>query len=105
MDSAYRVGCDIGGTFTDFVLIDTATGRIHTAKRLTTPADPSIGMLAGLRDLAEAAPGYTSSTERLAHANCSARQHAGQGKYVPRCTWFIASAVTNVVIATASFGS
>ena len=68
MDSAYRVGCDIGGTFTDFVLIDTATGRIHTAKRLTTPADPSIGMLAGLRDLAEAAPGYTSSTERLAHA-------------------------------------
>ena len=68
MDSAYRVGCDIGGTFTDFVLIDTATGRIHTAKRLTTSADPSIGMLAGLRDLAEAAPGYTSSTERLAHA-------------------------------------
>lgn len=36
----YRVGCDIGGTFTDFVLINTATGEVRTAKRLTTPADP-----------------------------------------------------------------
>jgi N-methylhydantoinase A len=68
VDDVYRVGCDIGGTFTDFVLINTATGEVRTAKRLTTPADPSRAMLAGLRELDPLAPGYASSTERLAHA-------------------------------------
>ena len=38
----YRVGCDIGGTFTDFVVLDETTGEIFVDKRLTTPADPSI---------------------------------------------------------------
>ena len=64
----YRVGCDIGGTFTDFVLIDEATGAIRTAKRLTTPSDPSIAMLTGLAGLAENAPRYQGRTVRLAHA-------------------------------------
>jgi N-methylhydantoinase A len=64
----YRVGCDIGGTFTDFVLLNTTTGAVHTAKRLTTPADPARAMLAGLADLSRAAPDYPSSAERLAHA-------------------------------------
>lgn len=64
----YRVGCDIGGTFTDFVLINTATGEVRTAKRLTTPADPSRAMLAGLREFDPVAPGYAAAAERLAHA-------------------------------------
>jgi N-methylhydantoinase A len=64
----YRVGCDIGGTFTDFVLVNTTTGKVRTAKRLTTPEDPSLAMLAGLQELARSQPGYASSTERLAHA-------------------------------------
>ncbi len=66
--TGFRVGCDIGGTFTDFVLIDEATGTVHTAKRLTTPTDPSAAMLAGLAGLAKSAPGYQSRTARLAHA-------------------------------------
>lgn len=68
MGDLFRVGCDIGGTFTDFVLINTATGAMQTAKRLTTPADPARAMLAGLSDLARTTPGYAQSTERLAHA-------------------------------------
>lgn len=64
----YRVGCDIGGTFTDFVLINTATGEVRTAKRLTTPADPSRAMLAGLREFDPVAPDYAAAAERLAHA-------------------------------------
>ena len=64
----YRVGCDIGGTFTDFVLINTGTGEVRTAKRLTTPAEPSRAMLAGLREFDAVAPGYAWSAERLAHA-------------------------------------
>ena len=50
-----RVGFDIGGTFTDFILIDEANGRLHLHKCLTTPEDPSIAALAGLSDLLAAA--------------------------------------------------
>ncbi|OGL16816.1 MAG: hypothetical protein A3K12_05120 [Candidatus Rokubacteria bacterium RIFCSPLOWO2_12_FULL_71_19] len=48
--SQYRIGFDVGGTFTDFVL-QTPTGEIRTAKRLTTYPDPSQACLAGLDDL------------------------------------------------------
>src|SRR5206468_8651754 len=37
-------------------------------KALTTPADPSIGLLDGLGALGRAAPGYAAQTRRLAHA-------------------------------------
>ena len=47
--AAYRLGCDVGGTFTDFVLYDERSGAIHVEKCLTTPADPSVGVLEGLR--------------------------------------------------------
>ena len=43
----YRFGFDIGGTFTDFVLIDSQSGAIHTYKTLTTPAQPAEAVLAG----------------------------------------------------------
>ena len=68
MAGGFRVGCDIGGTFTDFVLIEAATGAIRTGKRLTTPDDPSRAMLAGLTALARAVPGSAGTAERLAHA-------------------------------------
>ncbi|MFQ5762860.1 MAG: hydantoinase/oxoprolinase N-terminal domain-containing protein, partial [Candidatus Bathyarchaeia archaeon] len=41
----YRVGVDIGGTFTDAVILDESTGEILTSKVETTPEDPSIGFL------------------------------------------------------------
>ncbi len=51
----YRVGFDIGGTFTDFILLDIERSEIRLHKCLTTPQDPSIGALAGLTDLLTAA--------------------------------------------------
>ncbi len=45
-----RIGIDIGGTFTDFVLFDPASGRLHTFKRLSTPHDPAEAVLAGIGD-------------------------------------------------------
>ena len=48
---SHRVGIDIGGTFTDFALLDISSGRIATHKRLTTPAAPARGVLEGLSDL------------------------------------------------------
>jgi N-methylhydantoinase A len=47
----YRIGVDIGGTFTDFVMLDTASGRLHNGKVLTTPQDPSIAVLEGIQRL------------------------------------------------------
>jgi 5-oxoprolinase (ATP-hydrolysing)/N-methylhydantoinase A len=51
----YRVGVDIGGTFTDFVLVDGQTGRVRLYKCLTTPKDPSAGALEGLEELLRSA--------------------------------------------------
>ena len=48
---SHRVGIDIGGTFTDFALLDISSGRIATHKRLTTPAAPARGVLEVLSDL------------------------------------------------------
>ena len=48
------VGVDIGGTFADFVAVDSETGAIETLKVLTTPAAPGEDIAAGLARLAEA---------------------------------------------------
>ena len=50
----YRIGVDIGGTFTDFVMQDVETGRLTNEKVLTTPADPSRAVLQGIRMLMKA---------------------------------------------------
>ena len=50
----YRFGVDIGGTFTDLVVVDERGGVMLVGKTLTTPRDPSVGVLTGLtRMLAE----------------------------------------------------
>ena len=44
-DMAYRLGIDIGGTFTDVILIDEETGSIRIGKVPSTPRDPSDGFM------------------------------------------------------------
>ena len=44
----YRLGVDVGGTFTDLLLIDEASGRTWTAKVPSTPEDSAIGVLNGV---------------------------------------------------------
>jgi N-methylhydantoinase A len=48
---AQRIGIDTGGTFTDFVLVDEASGRIRTAKVPSTPSEPERAVAEGLRRL------------------------------------------------------
>ncbi len=62
-----RVGVDVGGTFTDFVLLEEATGRIMTHKRLTTPRDPSQAIVEGIRALEAASPGAIARLEEVIH--------------------------------------
>ena len=63
----YRFGFDIGGTFTDFVLIDASTGEISSYKTLTTPADPSRAVMEGWEELLQNAGIDGSSVERAIH--------------------------------------
>ena len=49
----YKIGIDVGGTFTDFALMG-GKGRALVHKQLSTPADPSIAVMAGLAALAQA---------------------------------------------------
>jgi N-methylhydantoinase A len=64
------IGIDVGGTFTDLVAID-AAGRTVFAKALSTPQDQSIGVMAGLDELARrlalSRAGLLKQTERLVH--------------------------------------
>ena len=47
---SYQLGFDIGGTFTDFTLIDSHTGQLKVFKSLTTPDDPAQGALNGMQE-------------------------------------------------------
>jgi N-methylhydantoinase A len=66
----YRIGIDVGGTFTDLVAIDDG-GRVTVAKAASTPRDPSEGLLDGLRllaaDLGTDLAGLLAQTERIVH--------------------------------------
>ena len=48
-----RIAVDIGGTFTDFQILDQRHGRVMAWKAPTTPADPSEGLMTGIRQAAE----------------------------------------------------
>ncbi|MDH5706637.1 MAG: hydantoinase/oxoprolinase family protein, partial [Candidatus Aminicenantes bacterium] len=50
---AYRIGIDVGGTFTDF-LLTSEEGSSEIYKVLSTPDDPSIGLMNGLSEMAKA---------------------------------------------------
>jgi len=47
--SRWRIGIDIGGTFTDLAAVEEETGRVAVCKLLTTPHDFAAGVVAGLR--------------------------------------------------------
>jgi len=71
--SLTRIGVDTGGTFTDFVaLID---GKLHTAKVLSTPDDPSRAIVEGLEQL-----GLESSAVDLVHGTTVGTNAVLEGK-------------------------
>ena len=50
---SYRLGVDVGGTFTDLVLYDAQSGRLEFAKSPSTLGNQSLGVLIGVRQLVE----------------------------------------------------
>jgi N-methylhydantoinase A len=76
---AYRLGVDVGGTFTDLLLVDDESGELFRVKTPSTPADPSEGVLTGIEricdesgvaagDLAYVMHGTTVATNALLEA-------------------------------------
>ena len=63
-----RLAFDIGGTFTDFILNDGATGTTHVLKVPTTPSDPSKAVIAGLEQLLEMAGIAGKAVDMVLHA-------------------------------------
>lgn len=57
--SSSRVAVDIGGTFTDVVVQDAETGRSFAGKVLSTPDDPAVAVLRGLREMTPDLSGVT----------------------------------------------
>ncbi len=66
-DSGYRLGCDIGGTFTDFVLVNNETGEFRTNKCLTTPSDPSRAVEQGIQEMIDHTPDLMPNIVEIIH--------------------------------------
>jgi N-methylhydantoinase A len=66
----YRIGIDVGGTFTDLVAVDDR-GRVTLAKAASTPRDPSLGVMTGLGllavELGQDLPSLLGQIERIVH--------------------------------------
>ena len=66
--TSWVVGLDIGGTFTDVMMVDAGSGRSARYKSLTTPADPSIGALEALEAVLREAGVRPGEVAVLLHA-------------------------------------
>ena len=63
----YRLGVDVGGTFTDLLLVNEATGGTWSAKVPSTPADQSIGVLTGIERVCKKAGIAPASIDHVMH--------------------------------------
>jgi N-methylhydantoinase A len=64
---SYRLGVDVGGTFTDLLLINEESGETYTAKVLSTPEDSSIGVLNGVARICAESGVNPKQVQRVMH--------------------------------------
>ncbi len=65
--SSFHVGIDIGGTFTDLILVDPTTGVFVLGKELTTPNDPSRAVQTVLADALQRIGASAADVARIVH--------------------------------------
>ena len=80
MTTRYRLGVDIGGTFTDATLVDETTGEIRIAKVPSTPADPSQGFLAVTERILREAEAPPAAVEYVVHGTTVATNAIIEGR-------------------------
>ncbi|TDE19233.1 hydantoinase/oxoprolinase family protein [Actinomadura sp. 6K520] len=76
----YRLGVDVGGTFTDVLLVDEETGVSHRAKTASTPEDQSQGVLNGIRKVCRDAGIDLTEVAHVLHGTTVATNAILQGK-------------------------
>jgi N-methylhydantoinase A len=77
---SYRLGVDVGGTFTDLILISEETGETFTAKVPSTPEDSSIGVLNGVARICDESGVDPKKIQRVMHGTTVATNAVLQGK-------------------------
>lgn len=77
---AYRLGVDVGGTFTDLLLFDDASGSFWRHKTPSTPHDSSQGVLVGVEAICESAGITPADIEILLHGTTVATNAVLEGK-------------------------
>ena len=75
-----RIGIDVGGTFTDIVLLDDATGQVWSTKVPSTPRDPSVGALDGLKRILELSKTTPGNVGFVGHGTTIATNMVIEGK-------------------------
>jgi N-methylhydantoinase A len=76
----FRLGVDVGGTFTDILLIDEASGATYQAKTASTPEDQSVGVLRGIERACAAAGVSMAQIGEVFHGTTVATNAILEGK-------------------------
>jgi N-methylhydantoinase A len=76
----FRIGIDTGGTFTDVVVVDAATGAMRVTKVASTPDNPAIGLVRGVNAVLSAAEAGPADVLGLAHGTTVATNALLQGE-------------------------
>ena len=77
--SPWRIGIDTGGTFTDIVAVHGGTGRMLVSKVASTPANPALGLVNGVKEVMRIAGEPLTSVATLSHGTTVATNALLQG--------------------------
>src|ERR671921_1810384 len=77
---SYRLGVDVGGTFTDVLLVEEGSGSTWRAKTASTPADQAVGVLNGIGQVCAAAGIELSEVAQVLHGTTVATNAILEGK-------------------------
>lgn len=77
---SYRLGVDVGGTFTDLLLINEESGQTYTAKVPSTPHDSSVGVLNGIARICDESGVDPKQIGRVMHGTTVATNAVLTGK-------------------------
>src|SRR5579862_199647 len=75
-----RVGIDTGGTFTDIVCVDAGSGAMRVTKVASTPANPAVGLVRGVRKILDDIGAGATDVAGLAHGTTVATNALLQGR-------------------------
>jgi N-methylhydantoinase A len=80
VSARYRLGVDIGGTFTDVVLLNTHTQQLGFTKVSTTPADPAVAFFVGVEKALAQGRGDPARVQTIFHGSTVATNAVVEGK-------------------------